>query len=438
MKKLILLLMAMAAGVTACQKENLDVKDATQEEDTDRIDVAPLSFSSASELQNTVSRIREAQTLGFDTKSIIPTADFISFAETVMQEDDYDDRINAICSKAIGSILNPDGEVIFGDYMMKVGDFCILYSFKENDEIIEDLAATDPRSMELTPATSFITDISEEEMAGMYELKDAGGVYVYDAFHIIKEMPATPETKWYNPSGVTFKTDELRNGMFLTQTFTIPRSGDQKKTFSSNSKIANDTKIYNEVILNNKECGIKTKTMKKGALGIWNKFNCNITAAITDILIEEPGWDKINHPAGWIDITTTHYAGASYIIATKLTSGPMSPNISAATVEKECEAALTWGKQNGLNVTKVDGIRYIPINSPRLTAVRIKNDITSAEAAKIEKTFGLQPEGRFHTDRSSLGNIIVNSLGYDIISVAFYGYSEYNGEKLGSRLRYQK
>ncbi len=104
-------------------------------------------------------------------------------------------------------------------------------------------------------------------------------------------------------------------------------------------------------------------------------------------------------PTGWVDITTTSYSGASYVIATKLTTGPISVNMSAASVEKECDAALSWGKKNGLNVTKVDGIRY-------------------------------------STNKSKLGNIVVNSLGYDVISVALYGYSEYNGEKLGSRLRY--
>lgn len=355
-----------------------------------------------------------------------------------MQEDDYDARPNSICSEVIGSVLNPDGEVVFGDYMMKIGNYGILYSFKENAEILEKLAISDLNSLDLIPASSFIVNIDEVEMSGMYEINNAGGVYVYDAFHIIKEIASTPETKWTNPSEVIFKTDELRNGMFLTQTFTIPSSGDQKKKFSSNQKIANDTKIYNVSVLGYKECGVKTKTMKKGFLGTWKKFSCNITAAITDILIEEPGWNKINHPTGWVDITTTSYSGASYVIATKLTTGPMSVNMSAASVEKECDAALSWGKKNGLDVTKVDGIRYIPVNSPQLTAVRIRPDITSEYTKKITKKFGLKPEGRFSTNKSKLGNIVVNSLGYDVISVALYGYSEYNGEKLGSRLRYQK
>lgn len=96
------------------------------------------------------------------------------------------------------------------------------------------------------------------------------------------------------------------------------------------------------------------------------------------------------------------------------------------------------GKKNGLNVDKVDGIRYISNRSPQSTRVRIKDDVTSTETKKIEKSFGLQQSGSFYTDKSSLGNIVVNNLGYNIASVAFFGYSEYGGEKLGSRLRFQK
>lgn len=429
--------MVIFAGLTACHKESFIVQEEVQNNHVEDI-VQPLVFSSVSELQNVISQIRDGIKQNVDTKSMINVSDFVSYAETVMQEDDYDARINSICSKAIGSVLNPDGEVIFGEYMMKIGEYCILYSFNNNAELIDKLAVTDPRSLELIPATSFIADISEEEMSGMYELKDAGGVYFYDAFHVIREMNSSPATKWHNPDGVAFKTDVLRNMLDFSGTFTIPAAGDQKKIFASNNKIANDTKIYKEIILNNKECGIKTKTMKKGFLGIWNKFQCNITAGITDILIQEPGWDHKNLPLGWADITTTHYNGESYIIATKITSGPMSVNISASTVEKECDAALSWGNRNGLNVSRVDGIRYIPVNSPQLTAVRIKDNIVNGNFEKIEMSFGLQPSGSFYTDMSSLGNIYVEYLQYDLLSVAFYGYSEYNGEKLGSRAKFLK
>lgn len=427
--------MVIFAGLTACQKENLNIQDVTLEKDADIIDVAPLTFPSASALKSTLYSISELQTKSGLTS---PVSDFISYAETVMQEDDYDARINAICSEVVGSILNPEGEVIFGDYMMKIGDYGILYSFKENSEMLGRLAVSDISTLDLIPATSFIAEVDDAEMSKIYEIKDIGGIYFYDAFHIVKKMSSSPKTKWYNPSGVTFRTDELHNGLFLTQTFKVPSEGDQKKIFSSNSKIANDTKIYSESILGYKECGVKTKTMKKGFLGTWSKFPCNITAAITDLLIQEPGWNLKNQPAGWADITTTSYEGASYVIATKFSPAPMDINMSAATVEKECNDALAWGKNNGLNVSNIDGIRYIPINAPQLTVVRIKSDITSGIFDKITKKFGLKPQGRFSTDKSSLGNIVVNSLGYEVIKVAMYGYSEYEGEKLGSRLRYQK
>lgn len=44
MKKTIILLTAMAAVLTACQKENPDVQNAVQKETAEAVDVAPLSF----------------------------------------------------------------------------------------------------------------------------------------------------------------------------------------------------------------------------------------------------------------------------------------------------------------------------------------------------------------------------------------------------------
>ena len=81
----------------------------------------PLKFCSEDELVAAI----ESQFDGFKTKS---TEDnFVSYYETVMQEDGYDERTNAIFSDALGSILNQDGEVIFGETLMKIGKTGVFY-----------------------------------------------------------------------------------------------------------------------------------------------------------------------------------------------------------------------------------------------------------------------------------------------------------------------
>ena len=56
MKKLILLLTAMVAGVTACQKENLNIQNQESEKPAEHVD--PLVFNSFADVRCTLSVIR--------------------------------------------------------------------------------------------------------------------------------------------------------------------------------------------------------------------------------------------------------------------------------------------------------------------------------------------------------------------------------------------
>ena len=82
---------------------------------------SPLKFNSEDDLILAI----ESNIGHIQTKS--SNDGFVSYYETVMQEDGYEDRPNAIFSDAFGSVLNQDGEVIFGNTLIKVGKTAVFY-----------------------------------------------------------------------------------------------------------------------------------------------------------------------------------------------------------------------------------------------------------------------------------------------------------------------
>ena len=139
MKKVFYSVLAVCAfSVMACQKENAETPALSNEEKTG---VAPLTFGSVSEIRNVLYSMQGAGSDGISTKSISSNPDFLSYAETVMLEPGYDDKPNAIISEVFGSVLNPDGEVIFGDYMLKVCDYGILYTKVSNANTVRSLVS---------------------------------------------------------------------------------------------------------------------------------------------------------------------------------------------------------------------------------------------------------------------------------------------------------
>lgn len=119
MKKVFSYLLIISLLAISCQEKTSIIETVNQVTPASE-SIPPLKFSSIDELQNTIYGIRDAASIIEGTKAAFPVSDFVSYAETVMQEDGYDDRPNAICSEAFGSILNPDGEVIFGENIIHV------------------------------------------------------------------------------------------------------------------------------------------------------------------------------------------------------------------------------------------------------------------------------------------------------------------------------
>lgn len=437
MKKVFSYLLIISLFAISCQEKTSIVETANQVTPASE-SIPPLKFSSIDELQNTIYGIRDAASIIEGTKAAFPVSDFVSYAETVMQEDGYDDRPNAICSDAFGSILNPDGEVVFGDYVLKVCDRGILYSFKRDIDKIRDIAEEQELSMRLVgiPSSEFIIPTDVE--TGTYKIADEDGIYFYDTFGLLSvedDFEKATSDDIQTKATVIWAQEGTKTGSTYDREYVWPKS--QKNTFPSNSKVANDTKIYKQNFVVYSEAGVKTKTMKKKGL-IWNKFDANVTSGISDILIHEGGYKSVigNCPEGWLDINTANYPGQSFVIATKVVGKSSQIPTANSSIASDCDKAIAWAKSNGKTIDKVDGVRYIANDMTEDTIVRLKDIVSTKYDSKNTIIFNLKTEsGSFSTSNGTFGKFKVNNGGCRVDLITFYGYSEYNNECRGSILK---
>lgn len=175
------------------------------------------------------------------------------------------------------------------------------------------------------------------------------------------------------------------------------------------------------------------KTVQKKALG-WFKFKNNITAAIEGLYIAEYFTPSNVGESGWMDVHTTTYDGKSYVIATKVIDGAHNVTMSNSQIKSECDKALAWAKSQNINVSNIDGVRYISRSRKDVNIVRIKDELRSAYDNVYTFKISLKPYGRLYSSRSSLGNLVINNANYRIFGMVMSGYSEYGNEKRGSRV----
>lgn len=335
------------------------------------------------------------------------SVDLLSYAETVMQEEGYAEQPYAIMSESFGSVLNPDGEVIFGEFALKLYEKGILFSLSKDIDVIRELSKNENLLNELTEANSFLFAV--ESLDGIYSIEGYSDVYLYDLFCLKAESEnivsqevldtRATELGYETSGGVYYHTYQLLNEE-INQTYTIPKGNkNQRNVFSSNSKIANDTKIYHENYLVTKERGIKVKTVQKKALG-WFKFKNNITAAIEGLYIAEYFTPSNVGESGWMDVHTTTYDGKSYVIATKVIDGAHNVTMSNSQIKSECDKALAWAKSQNINVSNIDGVRYISRSRKDVNIVRIKDELRSAYDNVYTFKISLKPYGRLYSSRS--------------------------------------
>ena len=104
----------------------------------------PLHFTNKEDLVATFNNYYEKSEIASRASS----DDFVSYLETVMSEDGYEDLPYAILSDAFGSILNSEGELCFGDNLLHVSDKGILYGPISDSADIRSLA-TNPNLLDL-------------------------------------------------------------------------------------------------------------------------------------------------------------------------------------------------------------------------------------------------------------------------------------------------
>ncbi len=415
--------------VISCQKE---VIPEVTKIDAKEVENSPMTFNSLDEMLQHIETYNSTTPF---VKSMVPQQ--LSYAVTVMQEDGYDDRPDAIMSEAFGSVLSPDGEAIFGNIAMKLCKYGLLYSSSDHLQDIRNFSSDKSLWDELIPSESFLIPL--EDYSNLFRISTSPDIYLCDLFGIadsyntLDQDQTLPKTK----SSDVIYNDYLQRSPFLKQTYTVPNSTDaQRHIFPSDTKVANDTKVYYENFAVYSERGVKTKTVRKKLLG-WQKFDNNLTASYANLIIWESGLAKSFSP-GWVDVNNTVYDGQSYIIATKVISGLPGDviNMSHSDLVEECNDALAWAKNKGINVSNIDGLRLIGLEDPANVLVRIKDDVRTVYDSKCTIIVNLKPEGSFYTETSSLGAYTILNNAYRIFQVSWAGYSDYNGEKRGTRVMY--
>lgn len=220
----------------------------------------PLEFSSKESLLDAIK--------AFDpdapaTRSLV--TGFVSYYDSIMQEEDYDERPNAIFSEAFGSILNPEGEVIYGDTFLKVGLQGLFYGPVDVIENIRLLAKSE--NIDINSFEKVLVGDNEE-----YRFIDNPSIYLSDTFGMFSYSPSSDsetlmtrtDIATYSDSsvGVFWGEVKTKKGGEMDNDYIWPRGSAQKTNFTS--KVVNDTKIYKQHYAGlYDESGVKTKTMKK-------------------------------------------------------------------------------------------------------------------------------------------------------------------------------
>lgn len=388
----------------------------------------PKEFNSEADLISTI----ESYIDGTKTKS--SDDGFVSYYQTVMQEDGYDDRQNAIFSEALGSLLNPNGEVIFGNTLMKVGKTGVFYGpVSEAFEIRQLAESSEPLSdlFERETKASLYDDVL------LYWFIPNRNIYMCDTFGLYSGNSEQVANDFVSTKAdvITWSKQGKKEGGEMDNEYVWPKGGDQKNRFNSDSKVANDTKIYKQDFGVYKEAGVKTKTMKKHGV-FWKKFTAEVTSAVTSVMITEGGLAAATEaPTGWLDVNKTNYSGRSFIIATKVVNSYRDIHAGGTATDSECNAAQKWAKNNGVTVPPIEGIRYVIKEDPKNCIVHLKDIVQHYTDSKNTLIFNLKTsETKFDTDEGFFKNLKIDYSHYRVDIMFLYGYSKYNGEIKGSIL----
>lgn len=403
---------------------------------------APLHFTSASAL---VDAMNSTKTVTTRTSTV---DGFVSYFESVMSEDGYDDLPYAILSEAFGSILNSDGEVEFGDNLIKVSKFGLIYGPVSERKTICDLSE-DEDLLSKCKEQGWYSPLSN---SNFYKVDGYDDIFLYDTFCLLNSNDsnaiAVNSTTIPDFSKIQIQREsrtsrdlfrsEMPNGQIKTDwnaTFTIPKSGSQKQKFT-NTRYCNDTKIYHQDYGIATDTGLKTKTMKKRKLGYWDKIDGDMEAGIMSLsLMEQSDFSRV----GAFFINNVNFAGKNYIVVTEQSRGHSPKDIlqqSKKLITSKINAAEQVARENGVTI-EVEAVRFVLDDKHAI--ILFPDKVIKKNTKKIEMNFRV-PFGGSTTN--GLGIMPVNSgsaVGngeYYVYGVSMYGLTLRDNEIRGVRFDY--
>ena len=366
------------------------------------------------------------------------SGDFLSYAETIMKEPGYDDRENVILSERFGMILNPVGELEFSNYLLKVSPVGILFgTIAQRNDIVR--LSQDSTILSLCNGTVSIPEISSEAI--FHTIKGYDGIVLFDTFGLIDASNGSgivePETKSVSKNLINYPRNsfDLHFQVSWNAEFTVPPSGKQKVKFSDED-FCNDTKIYQQDYAVTSDGGLKTKTMRKRALGIWKKYSNQLEGGIINFSILESGnFSDINGQS--YDISEVKYNGQKKTIYTISRRGNDLQAVDRMNLSSLITAGNSAAKSHGIK-EEIDAVRFVISDTEAIT--RFPNDITSGTFEKIELNWPVSFGGSVKTPNSYIlgGKSKIRSQGnYHVAHTTIYGQSTIENETRGSKMTYK-
>lgn len=436
----------------SCEKNINEVHDNNVEKPVS-VYSDPAVYASLEDMRNAI----------YSKDTDVKSYDFVSYAETVMQEDGYSDLPWSINSERFASVLNVDGEVIFNDTFLKLCRYGIIYAPVTKIDKARVYASYETCTDLVTLAADIPSYLSKDDCT--FSFIEDPDIFVYDSFGFVSDIDTRSlDTKVLAPNNAEFKEYDYDqedilvndNNLKWKRNFNVANASEQKINFTS--KICNDTRIFQDNYGVYSESGVVTKTMKKNGLGIWSKFENQINAGITDLLLCEEGVNiNVSKPdspdqmfRNIIDINKFKIDIAGELLNRELTFATVRnytenavKNMTNGEYENLKEDILDWALQEGVFISNISGIRFF-IASKNRCYIRL-NDEEFSGVAKDERVImnyfwgGARINGKeslLSVDITGENNIEGMSHPYHVQKVTMYGSSEYEGEEKGSKLIY--
>lgn len=433
--KLTLTMLMCIGALVSCNKET-DAIVESSDSASETVLSKPLCFSSEDDFVAAVEALKDGRPV---TRS--ESEDFVSYYETVMQEDGYDERPNAILGDSFGSVLNAAGEVIYGSVLVKVGECGIFYGNVADSCAIRELASlTDISNICVREKCPYFTNEADS-----YKVAGYDGIYVVDTFGLVlggsdsvENVVAEIETRNY-VSGVYQEKDADALGWFggtgnaaqWAKNFKWPGTGEQKVKFSDKTH-CNDTKMFQQNYGSESEDGIKIKTMRKKLA--WNKINNPMEAGIINVSVHVDADFKACKSKDICHMGFVNREYDVYVIPSRGSSDVKIYGLSNAAVKKDLSSGADFVKENNISKTP-DAVMYVI--SDAVAIVRFPDKVRYESNNSVMKLKWMVPFGGVVGAKNSYLNKGWTTAGqYYVKKLDAYAHSIRGDEKKGSMLHY--